>query len=338
MFRPSLTLAALVLGAGVSVLPGTVQAATVIYNCQGGASFNATFNNAAGTLTVELQGGVRIVLNEAVSGSGVRYTGGGYEFYGKGAGGNLIRPGQSQLNCQEIGRINDPAPAQPQYQQPRPAPPAYQQPRPAQPVYQQPLPAPPQYQPPVRTASPSFNCGGRLNATEARICSNSTLADLDRKMASTYAWLRGQLPGYRHNELKRDQKHWLGQRNRCGSNDQCIQSQMYGRIDYLNKYLAQGQPPAPYTPPVRAASPSFNCGGRLNATETRICSNPVLADLDRRMASTYAWLRAQLSGPQRKVLKRDQKNWLARRNQCSLNDQCIESELYDRTAYLNEYL
>lgn len=241
MIRPTITCAALALVIGLSALSGTARAATVIYSCQGGASFNATFNNTAGTLTLELQGGARIVLNEAVSGSGVRYTGGGYEFYGKAASGNLIRPGQSELNCREIGRINDPVPVQ------QPAPPQYQPPPPAQ----------PQYRPPVRAASPSFNCRARLNATEARICANPALASLDRQMTSTYAWLRGQLPRAGRNELKRDQKNWLGRRNGCGSNDQCIQSQMYGRIAYLNEYLAPGQPPAPYTPPAQTGGVTY---------------------------------------------------------------------------------
>jgi uncharacterized protein len=59
---------------------------------------------------------------------------------------------------------------------------------------------------------------------------------------------------------------------------------------------------------VRAASPSFNCGARLNATEVRICANPTLADLDRRMADTYFWLLGRQSGSGRNELNKDQRN------------------------------
>jgi uncharacterized protein/membrane-bound inhibitor of C-type lysozyme len=190
---------------------------TTVYNCQGGTSLNATFDNQASTVRLEIGSNVVITLNQAVSGSGMRYTGGGYEAYGKAGWLNVIRPGQPELRCQQIGQIGTPVTSPP----------------------------PQQFTPPQQVASPSFNCGGRLNATEARLCANPTLANLDRKMASTYSWLLGQVHNSQRGQLKQDQRQWLGTRNRCGSNDQCIEGVLYDRIGYLNEYQQPGQPPAP---------------------------------------------------------------------------------------------
>jgi uncharacterized protein len=107
----------------------------------------------------------------------------------------------------------------------------------------------------VRAASPSFNCGARLNATEVRICANPTLADLDRRMADTYVWLLGRQSGSGRNELKKDQRNWLFRRNRCGSNDRCIEDEMYDRMAYLNEYEMPGQAPAP--PPPQGGGVTF---------------------------------------------------------------------------------
>ncbi len=198
------------------------SANTVVYNCQGGESLNATFNNQADTVRLEIGTNLTLTLNAAVSGSGMRFTGNGYEAYGKAGWLNVKRPGQTELRCTQIGSIGTPVTSPPQYTPPSP---------PAQ-----------QY------ASPSFNCNARLNATEARLCSNPTLAGLDRNMASTYAWLRGQLPSWKQGQLKQDQRQWLGQRNRCGSNDQCIETSLNDRIAYLNEYLEPGQPPQQQPP------------------------------------------------------------------------------------------
>ena len=210
---------------------GDARADTVVYSCQDGSGFNAKFDNAADTLTLEFTNGFTVVLNPAVSGSGFRYTGGGYELHGKGAQANVIQPGKPAQSCQEIGRI----------QAPQATPPAQQ---------------------PARRANPSFNCNARLNATEARICANSTLADLDRKMADTYVWLQGQLPAARRGELKRDQSRWLRQRNACGSNDTCIEGQIAERTGYLNEYIGPGEAQQPaQTGAVSFPFPAKSWGG-----------------------------------------------------------------------------
>lgn len=201
------------------------QTNTVVYNCHDNTAVNATYDNAAGTLSLDIGGSVTVRLNQAVSGSGIRYTGGGYEAYGKSNWLNVVRPGQPELRCNEIGRVGPPAASPPQQAQPQPS-----------------LPRPYQAQ---NAATPSFSCSGRLNATEARICANPTLAGLDQKMASTYSWLLGRLPPGQRPQLKQDQRQWLLRRNGCGSNDSCIEGQLYERTADLNEYLMPGSVPQP---------------------------------------------------------------------------------------------
>jgi uncharacterized protein YecT (DUF1311 family)/membrane-bound inhibitor of C-type lysozyme len=205
------------------------QANTVVYNCSDGTSVNAIYDIGASTLTLEVGDALTIRLDQAVSGSGLRYVAaGGYEAYGKANWLNIIRPNQPELKCTEIGRVD---------------PPDSQTAQPGLPPPFQPQPSLPQ-----QTASPSFNCAGRLKTTEARICANPMLATLDRKMAFSYSWLLGQLPPGQRGELKQDQRSWIGQRNGCGANDSCIEGQVLGRTAYLNEYLQPGSALAPSQP------------------------------------------------------------------------------------------
>jgi membrane-bound inhibitor of C-type lysozyme len=94
-------------------LAGWAAEASIIktaFRCEDGTVFAATFDNDASTLTLEFAGGVRVVLNQGISGSGIRYAGDGYEFYGKGKWGNVVRPGQPELHCEEAEPAAKPAP------------------------------------------------------------------------------------------------------------------------------------------------------------------------------------------------------------------------------------
>ena len=80
------------------------------FRCDDGTVFGATFDNDAETLTLEFAGSDPVVLKQGISGSGIRYEGQGYEFYGKGKSGNLVRPGQPELRCEEAEAGAKPAP------------------------------------------------------------------------------------------------------------------------------------------------------------------------------------------------------------------------------------
>ena len=124
------------------------------------------------------------------------------------------------------------------------APPAQQPQQPFQPPAQQPPFQQPQFQPtqPQTFAQPSFNCGGQLNATEQRICSNSQIAQLDVQMASMYKQQRASAPGGQDNALKQQQRDWLTQRNACGGNDNCIFQAYQWRISQLSGASGGGNP------------------------------------------------------------------------------------------------
>lgn len=196
-------------------LPAT--AATVGYVCQNGARFTAEFSAGGDRLLLEFPGGHRVELTEAVSGSGFRYTGGGYELHGKGPEALLTRPGEAPVNCREERTSAGPTP-----------------------------PAPP---PPPAAASPSFRCFGNLTPAEGRICTSPRLAELDRRLAQTYAGLVARLGGEERDRLQQDQRDWLGERNRCGADDRCIEETYEDRIADLNEYRAPGAPPPPGSPP-----------------------------------------------------------------------------------------
>lgn len=57
------------------------------YTCEDGSSFSAVFDNAAGpdgVVILIFPDGAALTLPRAVSGSGIRYTDGKHEFWGKG--------------------------------------------------------------------------------------------------------------------------------------------------------------------------------------------------------------------------------------------------------------
>jgi uncharacterized protein YecT (DUF1311 family) len=78
-------------------------------------------------------------------------------------------------------------------------------------------------------AEPSFPCTGSLNATEAAICADESLAALDRMVAAAYRNKFDGLPVESANALDElvkslviTQKAWLVHRDRCGADKGCI--------------------------------------------------------------------------------------------------------------------
>jgi uncharacterized protein len=79
--------------------------------------------------------------------------------------------------------------------------------------------------------------------------------------------------------------------------------------------------------PVGARSqPSFDCQKAGNATERRICADPELARLDRELATLWrGMIRSFSNEDQLAQMKADQKQWIARRNECAGDSKCISS-------------
>lgn len=73
---------------GVGIAPGPPSSASeidrVVYDCEDGTSFGASFNDTNGNVTIEPRPGVSYVLFIEPTGSGFGYKDGGHELRGKG--------------------------------------------------------------------------------------------------------------------------------------------------------------------------------------------------------------------------------------------------------------
>ena len=109
-------------------------------------------------------------------------------------------------------------------------------------------------------AGPSFPCSGNLLPTEAVICSDETLASLDRQLAGAYRSKLENLPAAQRTGFEASERTWVAERNRCGENKSCIGKAYQARISSLGGYASQISPPivAQTTPPVSAGDKNFN--------------------------------------------------------------------------------
>lgn len=93
---------------------------------------------------------------------------------------------------------------------------------------------------PAAAATPSFSCAGNLAPTEAVICSDDSLATLDRQLASAYSKMYASFPVSERGTLTSVQKAWLAQRNACRTDKTCIRNAYLVRLKQLG-----GAPQAP---------------------------------------------------------------------------------------------
>lgn len=93
--------------------------------------------------------------------------------------------------------------------------------------------------PPAAAQGPSFDCGRASTVVERAICGSGALSALDRQLAGAYAARRGALGPSARERLRAEQRSWLGQRDRCGGDADCLANAMRGRIAILS---ADAQP------------------------------------------------------------------------------------------------
>ena len=72
-----------------------------------------------------------------------------------------------------------------------------------------------------------------------------------------------------------------------------------------------------------ATCASFNCAAARTCTEKVICATPQLSVLDDQMASRYFALRALASRAGAQALLSSQRQWLADRDSCGCNANCL---------------
>ena len=97
---------------------------------------------------------------------------------------------------------------------------------------------------PAAAATPSFSCAGNLVPTEAVICSDDSLAALDRQLAAAYAKMYASFPVSERGTLTSVQKTWLAQRNACGTDKTCIRNAYLARLKQLGAAPAASAAPA----------------------------------------------------------------------------------------------
>lgn len=105
-------------------------------------------------------------------------------------------------------------------------------------------------------ATPSFDCRLAATPSEITICAVPMLGDLDRFVAEAYQQQRAMLGPAGREQLKAEQRYWIGQRDRCGADTGCLQAMMQGRLQVLG-----GRPMAPLPPPMPPMAASSGISG-----------------------------------------------------------------------------
>ena len=85
-----------------------------------------------------------------------------------------------------------------------------------------------------RTPVPSFDCAKAGTATEKAICSDVTLARLDRKVAAAYQWKLRYADEAEAKAVRADQRAWLEFRDTCGSSMLCLTASYDDRLKVLS--------------------------------------------------------------------------------------------------------
>jgi len=81
--------------------------------------------------------------------------------------------------------------------------------------------------------TPSFNCAKAGSVAEKTICGSFELASWDRSVALAFQQALGRLPPERQGSLKRAQEDWLRARDACGGQVDCIDEQLWRRVEDL---------------------------------------------------------------------------------------------------------
>jgi uncharacterized protein len=87
--------------------------------------------------------------------------------------------------------------------------------------------------------------------------------------------------------------------------------------------------------PAAAASPSFSCAGNLSPAEAVVCSDDGLAQLDRTLAVAYERMLDSFPAGEKSTLIGVQKAWVARRDACRTDKNCIRAAYVARIAQLH---
>jgi hypothetical protein len=83
------------------------------------------------------------------------------------------------------------------------------------------------------------------------------------------------------------------------------------------------------------AQPNFDCSSSVGDAELAICTNQELAQLDGDFADLYGELAEQIGEADRLRLRAERARWLAMRNECASNKECIRAQYEKGLAILS---
>ena len=86
-----------------------------------------------------------------------------------------------------------------------------------------------------------------------------------------------------------------------------------------------------------AAAQSFNCNFARLPVEVAICNDPTLASEDEEMSSEYYQLTTSAPGWAARQIRNEQRDWIAGRNACGYDMQCIMGEYRWRLQQFGEW-
>ncbi len=190
-------------------------------------------------------------------------------------------------------------------------------------------------QPGFSAAMPSFDCARASTASEVAICRDPVLARADAAVAAAFSRAAAAVQGADAAALTSGQRAWLRQRNACQADPGCLQRAMAQRVAEL--LAAPGQagaaraaelPARNGTVALTGAGP-LDCSRPLPGALRLVCTQPRLAELDRRMAATYAAAAAAPNAPPQ--LAPEQTQWLAARDACPTENCLISTYEYRLT-------
>lgn len=98
--------------------------------------------------------------------------------------------------------------------------------------------------PAATRSQPSLDCARAGSASERAICARSDLSQLDREISAAYNAVSATQGGD-YQSLLVSQREWLGKRNACGSDMQCLQQTMSARAAELHELLRRTKPIEP---------------------------------------------------------------------------------------------
>jgi uncharacterized protein YecT (DUF1311 family) len=87
--------------------------------------------------------------------------------------------------------------------------------------------------------NPSFDCAKAISPTDSAICGDIALSNLDVQVATMYRQAVAQASTDNAGLLKDDQRQWLRNRARCGTDTNCIERQSSARVTALQRYIVK---------------------------------------------------------------------------------------------------